>query len=133
MTKNEFIRDFCLILDTYGEKYYPVIRQNIIFEYVKNLNSEEFLYGINLIIGSEKYPPMLNEFKKYFDHTLITHAKNIQEENHKNNPCFKCNSSGILLQKQKYGMADIAFQCTCENGKKFYPHFPKFRRSNVPS
>ena len=125
MNRQEFTNEFHVILDVYGDKNYPPIRRELIYDYVKNLNVDELRQGINSIIGNEKYSPMLDDFKKYFNNIIQTKNKNHIEEISKENNCIKCNCSGVVLVKQAYGVADNAYQCNCYVGKKFFSHFPK--------
>lgn len=125
MIRQEFFTAFQIVLDVYGDKNYPPVRQEIIFDYLKALSIEEFNNGLNAIVGNEKYPPMMNEFKQYFQNIIQTKNKNIMDSMAKENHCTKCNSTGIVLVKQCYGFADNAYQCNCYLGKKFYSHFPK--------
>ena len=125
MIRQEFVLEFHSILNVYGDKNYPPVRVELIYEYLKALSREEFKSGLNTIIGNEKHPPMMNEFREYFKNIIQTKNKNLMEEMEKENHCVKCNSTGMVLIKQKYGMADNAYQCNCYLGKKFYSHFPK--------
>lgn len=125
MIRQEFFVAFQIILDVYGDKNYPPVRQEIIFDYLKALSIEEFNGGLNTIVGNEKYAPMMNEFKEYFKNIIQSKNKKIMDEMSKENNCSKCNSTGIVLVKQGYGVADNAYQCNCYLGKKFYYHFPK--------
>jgi len=125
MIRQEFVLEFHSILNVYGDKNYPPVRVELIYEYVKALSREEFKSGLNAIIGNEKHAPMMNEFKQYFQNIIQEKNKRLMDEMAKENHCVKCNSTGMVLMKKKYGMADNAYQCNCYLGKKFYSHFPK--------
>jgi len=130
MTRNEFIKVFCNVIDLYGEKHYPAVRQNLIYDVVKNLSQDIFTKIVNEIIGNERYAPLLDDFKKYAKPFLAEYNAKFISEIRKNNMCSKCDSFGVICIEKPYlkSTADYAYGCDCLIGKKLYPNFPRLSR-----
>lgn len=114
----------------FGPQKYPLPRVDILFERFQGIDGDVFRKGIDNLIVTCKFPPMVEEFYGEF-HDEIRQAKELRVKNlSQTNGCVTCKNTGRLSFKIYQDQQNYAFRCNCIIGANLFPNYPKYNPSD---
>lgn len=117
MNRIEFSTNMDRITKTFGDKYYPPEKMNLIFKAMKDIGVEQFSRIVDDFVADAKGPPNRQAFVEarggysaIVDHKL---KKEIEALKDKDPACSMCHNTGSIYAKEIGTFYTCIFKCTC--------------------
>lgn len=106
------------LIDTFGQKIYPSVRNELFWNIVKDLDDSAFSRQVDLWITTMKTAPLGTEFQEFVKkqnyHKQIQIKTNLANDNR----CKYCADVGLILTTDPNGLS-VAFKCSyCSNANQ---------------
>lgn len=105
-----FKREMNKLEQQFGGNKFSTIKQDLIFNQVRNWSEIDLVTKVNNFIGNFDRPPKLEDF----------FISNSSSENY---DCVSCSGAGLLTKDYIKGVGSFAYRCVCKNGEKFKKNF----------
>ena len=108
MNVREFGEQMERLMDVYGERYYPMVRNDQIYKWAKRMTAEAFEQVVSNLIADCAHAPLLSKFQEAFSQVRSKMAVTVIH-------CVYCSGSGMIPDPESPPPM-TAYACRCAAG-----------------
>jgi hypothetical protein len=127
MTPSVFSKGIAELALVYGEKNYPKIRVDSIWQIVRDLSDESFKNFCAKWVLDKKAPPLGAEFREL----ATSEGIGKREDSFLKTPCARCYGEGYVEAESLLDKCVRLFVCNCSNGFNSHWNLPKKTKDEV--
>ena len=102
------------LVNQFGDRQFSQHKVDLIYKAISRLDSSEFAFIVDTIIGDNKFAPTVSDFKDKARAFIANKPKESRVE------CSTCHGEGYFTARYRDGsVGEFAFRCRCLNGNMY--------------